>query len=55
MPTELFRDAEGGWRYRIRANNGEILSTSESYTRKHDAERAIDALGRAVDWEQRST
>lgn len=28
-----------GWRWRVRAGNGEIISTGESYTRRRDAVR----------------
>lgn len=41
---ELFEDAEDGWRFRIKGGNGEIVASSESYTRKHDAERGCRAL-----------
>ena len=35
---ECFKDEAGEWRLRLRAENGEIVATSESYTRAHDAE-----------------
>ena len=33
--------SKDGWRWRIRALNGEIVSTSESYTRREDALRGL--------------
>ena len=32
-----------GWRYRVRAGNGEIIATSEGYTRRASAVRAVRA------------
>ena len=45
---EIFKDDAGGWRYRVKAANGEILVTSESYTRKADARRGLDDLRAAL-------
>jgi uncharacterized protein YegP (UPF0339 family) len=43
------RDAEDGSFYFVLiASNGEVLSTSETYTRKEDAERAIGDAGKAA-------
>lgn len=44
----IFQDTAGGWRFRIRAGNGEIVATSESYTSKQGALRGVDALLVAV-------
>lgn len=43
MPAryEVFRDAAGGWRWRLVAKNGEIVAQSESYSSKRHAERAV--------------
>lgn len=41
---EIFQDAEGGWRFRVKGNNGEIVAASESYTRRSDAVRGSNAL-----------
>lgn len=39
--TEVYQDKPGEWRWRRVAANNEIIATAgESYTRKHDAERA---------------
>lgn len=36
------------WRWRLFAKNGEILASGEGFTRRHDAERAVRAVIRAV-------
>lgn len=41
---EIFQDSANGHRFRVRGNNGEIVATSESYTRHGDAARGADAL-----------
>lgn len=35
--VEVFEDKAGEWRFRRLAENGEIVLTSEGYTRKADA------------------
>ncbi len=42
---ELFRDSEGKWRFRVRAANGEVITQSESYSRRRDAENTLLNLG----------
>lgn len=39
---------DGQWYYTVVAANGEVLVTSETYTRQADAERGAQALVRAV-------
>ncbi len=42
MRFELFRDAAGHWRWRLRAANGEVIADSaESYVRREDCEHGI--------------
>lgn len=41
---EVFQDAKGEWRFRVKGRNGEIVATSEGYTRKDDAKRGFFAL-----------
>lgn len=41
---EIFSDKAGEWRWRLVAGNGETVATSESYTRRADADRAIDTI-----------
>lgn len=40
---EIYPDASGRWRFRLVAANGEIISPSQSYSRKADAKRATRA------------
>lgn len=46
--TEIFQDEAGGWRFRVKGRNGEIVATSESYTRALDAERGLKTLTRIL-------
>ncbi len=41
---EVYPDAGGGYRFRIRAANKEIIAVSESYTRREDAARGANSL-----------
>lgn len=42
MRFELYRDAKGEWRWRLRARNGEIVAESgEGYVRREDCEHGI--------------
>lgn len=41
--AELYH-AGDGWRFRIKARNGEVVATGESYTEKRNAEAALIAL-----------
>ena len=41
---EIFKDSAGKWRYRIKGGNGEIMVTSEAYTRDVDAVRGVHDL-----------
>lgn len=44
MKCEVYQDRRGGWRWRLRARNGNIVADSgESYTRAHGATRAFRA------------
>lgn len=40
---EVFQSADG-WRWRMRARNGEIVAQSESYTRRESAEDTATML-----------
>lgn len=47
---ELFKDAAGEWRWRLRAGNGKIVATSgEGYRRRDDAQTGISIVRRAGD------
>ena len=42
MRFELYRDAKGEWRWRLRARNGEVIAESgEGYARREDCENGI--------------
>lgn len=46
---EVYHAADGSWRYRVLAANGETLAASEGYTRRADAQRgARDLLATAA-------
>lgn len=45
---ERYQDTEGGWRYRVRAANGEIVIPPESVTRPEDVERQITDMASAL-------
>lgn len=38
-----FRGTDGKWYWNLKAKNGEIVSTSEAYTRRVDAKRGAHA------------
>jgi uncharacterized protein YegP (UPF0339 family) len=45
MRFEVYRDAGGDWRWRLRHQNGEVLAESgEGYRRREDCEHAIDLV-----------
>lgn len=47
---EIF-ESKDGWRYRVKGANGEILASSEAYTREVDAERgALDLAAEMRSW-----
>ena len=42
---EVYEDKAGEWRWRLRANNGEIIGDSgEGYVYKHDCEHGIELV-----------
>ncbi|MGU3359276.1 YegP family protein [Methylobacterium sp. M6A4_1b] len=42
MRFELFRDSAGGWRWRLRSQNGNVVADSaEAYVRREDCEHGI--------------
>lgn len=46
---ELFTDVAGQWRFRVKAPNGEVIATSEGYSKRVDAEDTVKMLVRAMD------
>ncbi len=45
---EIYRDAVGLWRFRLKAANGEVVASGEAYHNKKDAKRGARALKRAA-------
>lgn len=45
---EIYTDKKGETRFRYRAKNGEIVFSSEGYTAKASAKRAIDSIRKNV-------
>ena len=43
---ELYEDASGHWRFRLKAGNGEIIAGSEAYNSKDAAKSGIDSVKR---------
>lgn len=43
MRFEIYKSASG-WRWRLKARNGEIIAHGESYINKSDARHAIDLV-----------
>ena len=51
---ELYEDKSGGFRFRLKAGNGEVIAVSESYKTKDSAKNGIESVkknapGAAVD------
>ena len=46
---EIFKDPRGQFRFRLKAGNGEVVATGESYTTKAGVKRGIDAVQRAAE------
>ena len=43
---ELFKDAQGKYRFRLKAGNGEIIAVGEAYESKAGAMNGIDSVRR---------
>ncbi|SEP52121.1 YegP family protein [Amycolatopsis saalfeldensis] len=43
---ELYKDKSGQFRFRLKAGNGEIIATGESYPAKASAQKGIDSVKR---------
>jgi uncharacterized protein YegP (UPF0339 family) len=41
---ELYEDKSGGFRFRLKAGNGEIIASSESYKSKAAAQNGIESV-----------
>jgi uncharacterized protein YegP (UPF0339 family) len=45
MSFEIYKDASGEWRWRLKALNGQIIATSgEGYRNSADAKKAIELV-----------
>lgn len=40
----MYKDRRNEWRFRIKGNNGLIVATGESYTRRDNCRRALKKL-----------
>lgn len=45
---EIFPDAKGEWRFRVKGGNGEIVATGEGHGTPRDAERSLVTLRRIL-------
>lgn len=45
---EIYKDSKGEYRFRLKAANGEIVATGESYTTKSGVKDGIEAVKRAA-------
>lgn len=43
---EIYRDAAGKYRFRLKAANGEIIATGEAYESKSGCENGIESVKR---------
>lgn len=46
---ELYEDKSGGFRFRLKAGNGEVIATSQGYKTKKSALNGIDSVRRNAD------
>ncbi len=46
---EIYKDQGGQFRFRLKARNGEVVATGESYPTKAGARRAVQAVQKAAD------
>ena len=45
---EIYTDAKGEFRFRLKAGNGEVVATGESYASKQGVIAGVDAVKRAA-------
>ena len=45
---EIYKDAKGEFRFRLKAGNGEVVATGESYVNKAGVISGVDAVKRAA-------
>ena len=44
MVFNCYKDVRGEWRWRLKADNGEIIASGESYKNKQDCLHVIDLV-----------
>ena len=42
MAVEFYQDVQGDWRWRLYADNGEIVASGEAHESERDAQRAFE-------------
>ena len=52
---ELYKDAKGKYRFRLKASNGEIIAVGEAYESKVSAEKALHRFRRTPPTRKSST
>ena len=45
---EIYQDAKGEFRFRLKAGNGEVVATGESYPSLAGAQQGVEAVKRAA-------
>ena len=45
---QIYKDSRGEYRFRLKASNGEIVATGESYKNKSGVKAGIEAVKRAA-------
>ena len=45
---EIYKDSKGEFRFRLKAGNGEVVATGESYKNKASVISGVDAVKRAA-------
>jgi uncharacterized protein len=45
---EIFQDKSGGYRFNLKAGNGEVVASSETYSSKDAAKNGAEAVRRAA-------
>jgi uncharacterized protein YegP (UPF0339 family) len=45
---EIYKDSKGEFRFRLKAGNGEVVATGESYETKSGVINGVDAVKRAA-------
>lgn len=41
-------ESKDGWRFRIKAGNGEVVATGEAYSSQDGAKKGVEAVARAA-------